>query len=637
MKRIWLTNVRETVDFIRERFPSYVKEQIELADSACLNTFVFTDRYEMERCTEPVTFKDRIDWNRVPFRDEEWNYAFNRHTFLVHLAHAFAFTGEEKYKENFLRLFNDFAENTRLDEGTRKRCWRSLEAGIRVENYLRAFEIFNELSPLGQKAEMTLKRLLLIHKDYLLETHNEFHRLSNWGALQDHGLFLASAYFSDREGMDEALRRLDEEFELQTFRDGTHWEQSPMYQAEVLHAGLDTLLAAKRLGVKVPRRLQDNVHLMALGMMRIARPDGKCYLFGDSDEIDFRDQCAIASILFKDSELSYYAGDRDYEFYWSFPVSTEEVRKVEPKEKSHFFSESGNVIARMGRDAALRFHAGLYGSGHGHLDQLHFDLYKNGRVLLTDTGRGTYVDGKWRRDLKGAKGHNTILIDKSDMSQMLDSWGIADFAEPVMSTPVFLDKYNLVEALHFGYFDRGVVVKRRILTLEDRALVVFDDVMVNSQTEHKVDLLFHFDDTLSPVIEGKRCKAEGLEIVADERLKLSLSSYAFSRRYNEKGTSPLLTCYGKTDRNASFVTFIALDEKHVEIERMEVVKPLSGSTVPEENAVAFRLTLGKDVFEVLNVIKEYPAGGFLLKAGGIETYARIAVRKNDEETVIIRR
>ena len=640
MRKFYVDDARLVAEYIRTGFPEHAAEQKALADSECDNTFIFTDRYEMERCTRPVTFKDGIDWNYVPFGDEEWNFAFSRHTFLGHLSRTFLFSGEAKYRENFIRLFRDFASSTKLDDKTRSRSWRSLECGIRIENWIRGFELFERSgNRLDDGMYETLERLLREHEEYLKDTHTAFHRLSNWGALQDHGLFLIGAYFDDEDTMALAVERLDEEFMLQTFSDGTHWEQSPMYQAEVLHAGLDTALVASRIGWRLPKRLLDNIHLLALGMMRSARPDGKCYLFGDSDEIDFRDQAAIAAALFEDSELSYFAGRPDAEFHWSCH-DMELPAPAKPSSLSFFFADSGNAIVRMGNDSALRFHAGLYGSGHGHLDQLHFDLYHKGRVLITDLGRGTYVDGEWRRALKGPLGHNTVIIDKKGFSEMTDSWGIRNFAEPVMSVPVFGKSYNLLEAMHFGYFGSAVVVRRRILTIEERALLVLDEVMLADSGEHSVDILFHFDEeTKAVVLGGNRIVMSAqVRIVPDRRLDSKISRYPYSRRYNERSESCMLTLSGRLASTTTYANLISYGEmESISIEPLTVTKSLSGKEVPEAYGRGYRIRLGNDTYDVLGISREFPEGGFLLRCGTMETYARVAIRKNDEEVAILRR
>ena len=284
-KRIYLD---DTLSYIRHcsQDPDWTRQLLDIADKAVDDTFIFTDRYEMERCTRPVHFDGAIDWNHIPFGDQEWCFAFSRHTFLVNLAKAYSLTRDEKYRDAWIRLFEDFFHNTTIDETTRERSWRTLECGIRIENYIRSIEIFEDAKALPDDVMRDIDSFLATHVDYLLEAHTAFHRLSNWGVLQDHGLLLAASWLSMEDVQKEALRRLDEEIRLQTMDDGIHWEQSTTYHAEVLHAVLDSLLIATRLGLDIPSPLMERTHLLARGLAGIVRPDGICHLFGDSDEMD---------------------------------------------------------------------------------------------------------------------------------------------------------------------------------------------------------------------------------------------------------------------------------------------------------------------------------------------------------------
>ena len=311
MKRFYLENTEEYINWIKKD-ENITERILHIADLACDNTFIFTDKYEMERCTEEVRFDSKIDWNLIPFGDEEWCFAFSRHTFLLNLAKAYALTQDEKYRNAWIRLFEDFYDNTEPGE----RCWRTLECGIRIENYLRSIEYFNDANPLPSEVMEKLKAVFSSHIEVLKAAHTAFHKLSNWGVLQDHGLLLAAIYLDRKDDIKLALERLEEEVCLQTMNDGIHWEQSAMYHAEVLHALLDSVLAAQRNGIDLSGRLMSKTHLLALGMARNLRPDGRCYLSSDSDEIDFRDMVLEAAVLFRDKELAAIGkGGNDEDFH----------------------------------------------------------------------------------------------------------------------------------------------------------------------------------------------------------------------------------------------------------------------------------------------------------------------------------
>ena len=608
------------------------------ADESMTNTFTFTEKYEMERCTKPVTFQ-KIDWDAIPFGDNEWCFAFNRHTFLLNNAKAAAITGDEKYRDNWIRLFEDFFTRSPLSEKTSSLSWRSLECGIRIENYIRSVEIFSGIGmSLDDKTLEDIKTFFRVHTEHLKASHTAFHRISNWGVLQDHGLFLASLYLGDKENMETALSRLDEEMRLQTLPDGMHWEQSTMYQAEVLHAAMDTVIVADRNNIKLPETLRENTHLLALGLAKTLRPDGKSYLFGDSDEIDMRDIIASAAILFDDGLLSYYAeGGMDEEFYMSHELDAVLPPQRKPENPSYFLKDSGNAILSLSESRALRFHSGLIGSGHGHFDQLHFDLYANGCTILTDTGRFTYVDTEERRALKGASGHNTVIINGHDQSVMEDSWGVSSFAEPVFSDAAIDGDYKYLRASHLGYMKEGVYVTRSILTIEDRFVIIADDIAAEGKAE--ASILYHFD-------EGTALKEEndGFRATKDSSsVKLilfsgnvSVSEYPMSKKYNEMLSSPLLTVKDTAEGRKLIVTLIAIGNEDFTYSRIPLVKPLSGKEIPEEISFGLEIESGDDRYSVAMISNEYPAGGFLIKAGEAEAYGRVFIRKNDEETKVIR-
>lgn len=638
MRRFYLNDCKKYIAFCQED-SSWQNHLLDLADKACDNTFIFTDRYEMERCTTPVRFDGKIDWNHIPFDDDEWCFAFNRHTFLLNLAKAFCLTGNDKYRDAWIRLFTDFCDNTAPEGESRRLCWRSLECGIRVENYLRSLEFFEDSCPLDDETKRRLHKLLRHHVEYLLEVHTAFHRLSNWGVLQDHGLFLAAMYLDDAETAAAALDRLAEELSFQTMEDGMHWEQSTMYQAEVLHAAMDSVLIADRFSFPVPQVLRDKTRLLATGLARSLRPDGRCYLFGDSDLIDMRDMVLEAAVIFSDPYLAWMGrGGNDLEFYASFPLDTQLPEARPENDRSCFFKESGNALLALSADTEVRFHCGFHGSGHGHFDQLHFDLFHRGEVLLTDTGRYTYVDKVERRLTKGTQGHNTILVDNAEMASMVDSWVVHDFAEPMFHDAQVSGKVKFVSASHLGYLPLGVVVTRSIVTLADRYIVIFDTVQ--GKGNHTVETLFHLDegaalemgnDSFSVSKNGSRATVHLLT-----SQELSSQGALMSKRYNELLESVCVkaasSCIGKT-LNAYVIT---LDGEECTIRKEPVFKPLTGKDFDSQNAVGLTIE-GKDGrWTVSYANAEEPYDGSLSRCGDAEAYARVFVKHDGEAVEVLK-
>lgn len=641
MKHFYLD---DTKGFIRhcQEDPSWQSRILATADAALNNTFTFTDKYEMERCTRPVTLPSPIDWDHIPFGDNEWCFALNRHTFLLALAKAYASSHEEKYRQAWIRLFEDFYRNNPPTEGNRNLSWRSLECGIRIENYIRSWELMRDSSPLPDYVVSDMTDFFMEHIRLLKETHTAFHRLSNWGVLQDHGLLLASLWCDDEEGQKLALERLDEEMMLQTLPDGVHWEQSTMYQAEVLHAAMDSILVAGRNGLSIPQRLVDNAHNMALGLARMLRPDGYSHLFGDSDEIDMRDMMARAAVIFEDGELAHYGkGGLVEDFYASFPLDQKLPADRHPSERSHYFKDSGNAILQLGDEDEVRFHCGLYGSGHGHFDQLHFDLWHKGTVILTDCGRYTYTDSGERYKTKGSRGHNTILINGREMATMLDSWGVEDFAEPLFTDARVEGPYKFLSAAHLGYMKEGAIPRRSIVTVADDFVVIFDQVVSSRPCD--VETIFHCDDAVELDFSGDEIAflstpdGEGVDMLFfGAGLETERIQWPMAKRYNELISSPTIVTRRRCEGMMLNVTVIALRNEAYRVDRIPVVKILSSSSMDEEKSCGLSLECGDRRYTLSFIAQEVPTGGFLVRCGECDCYARVFIQKEGEDLTVLK-
>lgn len=499
--KIWCEDPFKTAGRCKELFPERAAHAVGQGDRLLRNEFLFSDHWEMERTHEAVSFPEQIDWACIPAGDEEWLFAMNRHTCLVNLAKAWLFTGKIEYAEKAVGLWQDYLERAPLMEESRRSTWRSLEAGLRCENWLRAMELLEASGVLSRELTAKIEESLRLHAEYLKEASTDFQRLSNWGVLQDHGLFLLGIYFNEPEYICLAAERLDGELHMEIMGDGSQWEQSPMYHCEVLHCALDTVLAAHRAGIDLPERFLGNVEKMCHALAAWLKPDGRLFCQSDSDDTDARDLLALGTLLFEDGRLRAAAGEGIYEEnLWDMGLEAEErmtrIASVWPEYASTALPDSGNYVLRgdLTADAAyLHMHNGCLGSGHGHADLLHIDVGACGEDILIDSGRYTYVNTQLRRELKEPAAHNTTRVDGKDFSVCLDSWGYSRLAQPIKGEYRFTEEADYCQGIHLGYFDLpdSVLTERRVVFLKPDIFVIFD--LFYAKGSHQVEQNFHFN------------------------------------------------------------------------------------------------------------------------------------------------
>ena len=276
--KLYSCDMEAAVKGIRENLPGAVREIISWADETLSGVICHRAHYEMEKCFVPVPFSDSI-WDNVPEeianRDPEWLYALNRHSILLNLAKAFALTGRMEYKDKFIEMITSYLDNTSYSSAHTSTSWRSLETGIRPENWIRSICLFEDSgSPLPDSLLERMEASLREHIRQLEDTHRAFQRLSNWGVIQEHGLFIAGLALDDDVAVSIALERLEEELSFSVLEDGEQWEQSPMYHLEVLHSALDTVFIARKEGVAVPALIEEKTRLLSSALYEMTLPGG---------------------------------------------------------------------------------------------------------------------------------------------------------------------------------------------------------------------------------------------------------------------------------------------------------------------------------------------------------------------------
>lgn len=561
-ERIWCA------DYCRKYWPGECAHILRIADDAVRGSFLFDLPWDMEQTSEAVTFTGEIDWQYLPQDDPEFIFQFNRHRFWICLGQAYALTKDETYARCFAEQLLSWLKANPLTEQNKHTTWRTIEAGIRGEHWTKAIGYFADSPSLTEPVWAAFEQGLRIHGDYLLHHHSPFSDKSNWGVIENHGLFDIGAWLGEREYMDTALDNLERELAIQIMDDGVHWEQSPLYHNEVLRCILEVLRVGSQQKLTLPPSLAEAARAMCLANLAWIKPDGTQPVNGDSDRTDLRDVLTPAACLLGEPRFKAAGYQRlDFESVWELgpdaAITYEQMETVVPADCFQVLAHSGNWCLRSGWEAEadyLHVVCGSLGGGHGHMDKLHLDLCIGGEDVLIDSGRYTYVDGKLRRYLKSAAAHNVPLIDGAEYTQCTGSWDVTGTAAPIGQHWCRKGQYTFFQGSHLGYLSQGMLVNRRILSIGTRIHVIVDEFY--GMGRHVCSQRFHLNPGGKTELtqSGFRFAGHNSEtefIVLSEGCVSGLEMCPVSFHYNKLEQAPCVTVSREGALPLSIITVIA--------------------------------------------------------------------------------
>ena len=637
--RLWCPDPAAAAQACAAQYPQTRAHTLEIADEICQHIFTFRDHWEMERVRTPVAFGaevSSIDWALIPFGDPEWVYAMNRHTSFVNLAKAWLYTGKSIYADTFAELVDDWISRVPLTEQSSAGTWRSLEAGLRAANWLRVLRLFHGSSILTPERQKRMENCLSVHGEYLASAFHDFHRLSNWGVLQDHGLYLLGLHLNREDWCTLAAERIAQNLHLSVFADGSHWEQSPLYHCEVLQCVLDVLWAAKQNNRTLPAEISEKAHAMCRALRIWLKPNGHLLLQSDSDDVDARDLLVSGALLFQDASLCPEGiSTLCAENLWDLGVEQQTaysalLSSAQPLHSSRMLPDSGNCMLRGDEDSYVHMHCGCLGSGHGHADLLHVDAGIAGEDVLIDSGRYTYVNTPLRQELKSPAAHNTTRVDDLDFSTCLDSWGYSALAIPVKGEHRFTESADYVSGAHLGYLKQGLLPMRKLVFLKElNVLLLFDQLF--GEGCHTFEQNFHFGEG-EVTLEGSTVFWKGQHACAalqclGNNAQFLLHPAPYSREYNTLLEGSALTVKRTAEHFNWFVTALHLmpdactAPMHAEL--LPVSKLRAGVSLTDAQAQAVRVTVGEKTCVVLICHSEVISEVDLLSAGGYSGYGKV--------------
>jgi uncharacterized heparinase superfamily protein len=417
---------------------------------------------------------NRFDW-ASPDQDKLWRYNLHYFDYL-----------QEPDRENGPDLIDSWINAN--PQGTPD-AWEPFPVSLRIVNWIKYF-----LTREAPVAEMWLRSLALQAR--WLESNIEYHLLANHYFKNGKALVFAGTFFDGPDAarwLKKGTRIVLEELQEQILADGGHFERSPMYHAMILEDCLDLLNMCRGGGLEKLRHLERGLESRIPSMLDFAsgmtHPDGDIALFND----------AAFGIEPTFAELVEFASRLGVPF-------------VQKRERVRSFPQSGYFRLSPRPGDVLLMDSGPIGPdyqpGHAHCDTLSFELSLDGRRVIVDSGCRQYIAGPIRQYNRGSIGHNSLVVDGKNQSEVWGAHRVARRARPIMTRSLEDGDSLICEGAHDGYAClAGKPIHSRRIVWKGNRIEILDTL--DGRGSHDIELRLHVHPDISITLADRNVLLDG--------------------------------------------------------------------------------------------------------------------------------
>ncbi|GAB3252290.1 alginate lyase family protein [Larkinella harenae] len=382
---------------------------------------------------QSVTFPAEIDWNYGQ-NGKLWHYNLSYFDFL-NQAGLEARQGVD--------LIRDFICRT-----------ADLKAGL--EPYPISLRIINWVRFLSyHRLELPDIDAHLWAQVRLLEERLEYHLLGNHLLENGFALLTAALYFQNRSVYQKAVQLVRAQLTEQLFRDGGHYERSPMYHQILLDRLLDCCHILQfdtwHQDSDTDAFLRNQARRMLGWLENMTFEDGSVPLLND----------AADGVAPTTAQLRAKA-DRLH--------IRPQVTDLTDSGFRRFRTPTYELVANVGSIGPA------HQPGHAHADTLSFLLQVAGQPVLVDSGTSTYENNARRQWERSTAAHTTVQIDEADSSEVWGGFRVGRRAHVTLLE----DHAGVLKARHDGYQDWGIWHERTWIAYPEQLTII--DTINDEQT-----------------------------------------------------------------------------------------------------------------------------------------------------------
>jgi uncharacterized heparinase superfamily protein len=516
----------------------------QIADDACVGIFTSAGL--------TIDLGTEVDWEspRLPL-DTEWAIEWYKFYYGLDLAHAFKSTNDKIYLSTWKNLVRSWINQRGTNSDS------SDVVARRVTNWIYAWNIFGNQS-FSDSFEDELIASVRTQTKYLRSnlTAERNHRTLELYALLI--VALAIPELAEELGLlDFAAHNLFDNLLTDIRPDGVHREQSTHYHLTALRSFLGARENARLFDLKLPEGYDEHLLKACEFALHVHRPDGLIPSLSDSDTGSYLDLLQLAADQFDREDFRY--------------VATRGLRGTAPTTTHSNFNDGGYHIQRSGwgnnstdfqDERYLIFDCGPLGDGgHGHYDLLNVEIYAQGRPIIVDPGRFTYLadgDANLRRAFKGTAAHNTVCVDGLDQTAFYSGKPKQPAAKGKLLSRLTSDRVDALcgEVVSSCYDAQHT---RRIFFVANEYWIIVDSLRSNQK--RTFDLRFHLTPEAwnhtavfkSPT--NVTVRTPDVALVFDQQFRPDIEPGWVSPKYGVKHLAPVVSI--KSENTATdFVSLI---------------------------------------------------------------------------------
>jgi len=429
-------NVATIEDFLNKLCDKRKEEIITVADRAAEGKIKAFSSIELDYGNpinwhyNPITKKEvdkSLKWYKIkdfdPIRgDIKVIWEASRLTHFFNFARAYMITKDKKYYKAFSTQLESWINNNCYSYGINYKCGQ--EAAIRMINAIMVYSVFKAYGLCDNTDEDNLCKLVEGSYKKILSNFFYAHKCikNNHTLSEITGMIIGAWCSEDIVRLEKAYRLLDKEIKKQFLPDGGYIQNSFNYQRLALQLMEFNLSISRKTKMHISDNSKYLIKNSALLLYQLQDDSGYVPNRGANDgalifpltSSDYRDYRPVINSIHALTEGSrlYKPGAYDEEVLWFIKGNLTDIPIIKLERKSQAFRNAGLYSLRC-QNSFLMVVLQDFNTRPGQMDQLHIDLWYNGKDLFCDSGSYSYAS-ELGRQMSLTAAHNTVKVDDKD-------------------------------------------------------------------------------------------------------------------------------------------------------------------------------------------------------------------------------